>query len=123
MTISQKQEGNVMNLPPKPESVSHVTDAHWEAALRQAWLIFSSKRPSTIDFEVVYWGVAEIAPTIIDHARCLILLGEVKEPVDPLGVAFARLLDEYWSDGILSRDLESIIRKHLAGMTIPEAGQ
>jgi hypothetical protein len=22
-----------MKLPPKPESVSHVTDAHWEAAL------------------------------------------------------------------------------------------
>jgi hypothetical protein len=27
---------------------------------------------------------SEIAIGIIDHARCLILLGKVKEPVDPL---------------------------------------
>jgi hypothetical protein len=32
-----------MNLPPKPESVSHVTDAHWKAALDLAASVFDER--------------------------------------------------------------------------------
>jgi hypothetical protein len=115
-----------MKLPYKPAAVARVTDAHWEAALRHAWSIFASKRPSTIDFEVVYWGVAEITPTIIDHARCLILLNEVPDPVDPLDAA----IDAAWADWLayaedpmLEEHFAAVIHRHLAGITIPEAGQ
>jgi len=111
-----------MTLPTKPDAVAHVSDAHWEAALRQAWNIFASKRPHTIAFERADWGAAEITPTIIDHARCLILLNEVPEPVDPLEVAMDALWDS-WNGGWSKSDMKDSVCKHLAGMTIPEATQ
>jgi hypothetical protein len=70
-----------MTLPEKHPDVAYVSDTLWEAALTMACnrqcYIFERFR-STTNWE------SEIAIGIIDHARCLILLGKVKEPVDPL---------------------------------------
>jgi len=112
-----------MTLPTKPDAVAHVSDAHWEAALRQAWSVFASRRLSTIAFERANWDAAEITPTIIDHARCLILLKEVPEPVDPFEVKCGLIVQDWHSASVVPKSMADIIRKHLAGMTIPEATQ
>jgi hypothetical protein len=70
-----------MTLPEKHPDVAYVSDTLWEAALTMACnrqcYIFESF------ISITNWE-SEIAIGIIDHARCLILLGEVKGPVDPL---------------------------------------
>jgi hypothetical protein len=116
MTISHdKQEGRAMKLPPKPESVSHVTDAHWEAAIAAA--------------SIPHWHICWeswsgwLREATIDHARCLILLGEVKEPLDLFEAACGRIVQDWYSTRTVPTSMADIIRKHLAGMTIPEAGQ
>jgi hypothetical protein len=79
-----------MKLPAKPAVVAHVSDAHWEAALDAAF--------GKIDNGYSPWRLwihdTPVAALLTDHARCLILLGEVPEPVDPLDVAIAAV----WND-------------------------
>ena len=64
-----------MSLPEKHPDVADVSDALWEAALELA-------HP---DFRTLYR--AREFHSAIHHARCLILLGEVEEPVDPTDAA------------------------------------
>jgi hypothetical protein len=101
-----------MTLPTKPDAVAHVSDAHWEAALDKTGRNWK------------YYTHACILPAIIDHARCLILLNEVPEPVDSISLAASQI----W--GVANGPhcdavprIEAAIRKHLAGMAIPEATQ
>jgi hypothetical protein len=112
-----------MNLPDKPAQIAHVSDDHWEAALRRAWAVFKIKKPGTVDFEAVHWGAAEITPTIIDHARLLILQGEVQEPVGQFEVKCGLIVQDWYSASATPKSMADIIRKHLAGMTIPEKPQ
>ncbi len=104
-------------LPEKPAAVAHVSDAHWEAALNKAlstWKVQDDAWPNRIAL-----------PEAIDHARCLILLGEAPESVDPIEAA----LDALWrqvSSGLKNYEalyFKAHCRKHFAGLTFPEAGQ
>jgi hypothetical protein len=98
-----------MNLPPKPPAVAHVSDAHWEAALNQA----------VENGEGLF---SYYAPLIVHHARCLILLNEVAEPVDPIEAAMDAMFDLRlnWS-GYGPAAFKRACRKHFAGKTFPEA--
>jgi len=92
-----------VTLPPKPEAVAHVSDAYWEAAIAKARLVERS---------------------VIDHARCLILLGEVPESVDPIEAAIESAYEEWLNDdgewrGVFRR----VCRKHFAGLTFPPLGE
>jgi hypothetical protein len=94
-----------MNLPDKPEAVTHVSDALWEAALKQV----------TDGYCITVFD-NYMHPKIIDHARCLILLNEVAEPVDPLRQLWREFASHYDSntrDAYLSGayDEESEIKK------------
>ena len=96
-----------MTLPDKPKDVAHVSDKLWEVALARAdysWpmIIFGSERMIRI----------------IDHVRCLMLLGEVEEPVDPIEAA----IENVWSGGSLEVGKAAFKRKcyeHFAGLTFP----
>jgi hypothetical protein len=79
----------MVELPAKPESVSHVSDAHWEAALDAALKCAG-------DFGRVHESLNQ---GYIDHARCLILLGEVDEPKDPVDEAIDAAWSEFKGDG------------------------
>jgi hypothetical protein len=93
-----------MTLPTKAAAVAHVSDAHWEAALDAAdknWKGYASDHNCRV---------------IIDHARCLILLGEVPEPVDPIEAA----IDKVWNDlNDFNEDFHAHCRKHFAGLNFP----
>jgi hypothetical protein len=106
-----------MKLPEKHPDVADVSDALWEAALTIACdcrcYIPGSFRGITD------WG-SKIARGIIDHARCLILLGEVKEPVDPLDAAIKALWCGDTVPVIPLREFAAACRKHFAGLTFPE---
>jgi len=99
-----------MNLPTKPESVAHVSDAHWEKALEKA-------HPKWFNIR----GLAGF-DLIADHARCLILLGEVQEPADPISdaikAASADAIDLVCRD--YHTNFETLCRKHFAGLTFPK---
>jgi hypothetical protein len=105
-----------MTLPEKHPDVADVSDTLWESALiiacdRQCY-IFESFRSTT------GWK-SETAIGIIDHARCLILLGEAKEPVDPLDAAIKAL----WFDSVDTIPLckfAASCRRYFAGLTFPE---
>jgi hypothetical protein len=104
-----------MTLPDKPSAVAHVSDAHWEAALDAAYGKLAVHYISWRDRDpgADAWPQVEIA-------RCLILLGEVPEPVDPLDAAIAAVWNDTFdcSQGPLA--LNSAIRKRLAPfLTIP----
>ena len=109
-------------LPKKPDAVAHVSDSLWEAALQAAWgLLKKSEATSWCTFELVTWSDAG-ALIVIEHARCLILLGEVVELVDPIEEA----IEAAWR----SLDTESLktefnvaCRKHFSGLTFPVIGQ
>lgn len=76
-------------LPDKPEAVKDVSDRLWEAALRKAYSTWKTQAfgfAKTINY-----------PELIDHARCLILLGEVEEPRDPIDEAIEAAHKAYWS--------------------------
>jgi hypothetical protein len=99
-----------MKLPDKPQQVAHVSDALWEAALDAAYAYWRGL-PDGILFRLT-----------IDHARLLIMQGEVEEPIDPLDAALDALWDS-WSGAWVKCQMKTAIRKHLAGMTIPEPTQ
>ncbi len=104
-----------MSLPEKPADVAQVSDAHWKAALDEA-----CRRQAYI-FELFRNWSSTAAKGIIDHARCLILLGEVKEPVDPIDAAIDAAWDDF-ANGPLSfgpLSFEAACRKHFAGLTFP----
>lgn len=110
------------NLPKKPAAVAHVSDTHWEAALRKSWnLLRESQATAWCNFEAVVW-VEPGAKIVIDHARCLILLGEVVEPVDPIEAALIAM----WNEPVASFGSPELFaaacRKHFAGLTFPEIG-
>ena len=101
--VSYKKEQK-MNLPDKPKDVAHVSEALWKCALAKA---------SYSDSLSPYWKKHGI-----DHARCLILLGEVPEPVDPIEAA----IENVWSGGSLEVGKAAFnqkCRKYLAGLTFP----
>jgi hypothetical protein len=106
-----------MTLPEKHPDVAYVSDTLWEAALTMACnrqcYIFERFR-STTNWE------SEIAIGIIDHARCLILLGEVKGPVDPLDAAIKALWCSDTVPVIPLRNFAATCREHFAGLTFPE---
>lgn len=68
-------------LPDKPEQVKDVSDRLWEAALDKANALWR-------DEPMLY------RQKTADHARCLILLGEVEEPRDPLDEA----IEAFWRE-------------------------
>jgi hypothetical protein len=106
-----------MTLPPKPAAVAHVSDALWEAALVEVFLRVRGGEPKEA-LERAYDNELE---TATDYARCLILLGEVPEPVDPIDAAMCNVFDRLditeWARGNIKADC----RKHFAGLTFPKA--
>ena len=94
-----------MNLPNKPKDVAHVSDALWETALDKA---------SYSDSLSPYWKKYRI-----DYARCLILLGEVKEPVDPIDKAIRATFYGYGDNRLTECQFNTMCRKHFAGLTFP----
>jgi hypothetical protein len=100
-------------LPPKPEAVAHVSDQHWEAALVRSDADWTMYKPT-----------GELLPRVIDHARCLILLNEVQEPVDLIDDAIWALHRSYEEKGIFLEPVKfrAACRKHFAGLKFPEAG-
>lgn len=90
-----------MKLPLKPAAVEHVSDAHWKAALDEA-------NP--------YWRTGDSVGDIIDHARCLILLGEVLQPADLISIAIRAMFNDINFNDISIFDA---CRKHFAGLTFP----
>lgn len=85
-------------LPDKPEQVKDVSDRLWEAALDKAWASLNGFRHWT------EWdGCSVMWDLLINHARCLIMLGEVEEPRDPLDEAIEAV---YRECHLLSRDVE-----------------
>jgi hypothetical protein len=106
-----------MNLPEKPADVAHVSDAHWEAALDKAYSTWSNP----IRDLAGTWHLSEL----IDHARCLILLGEVVEPVDPIEAAIIAAAQEavHLPVSGYHADFASICRKHFAGLCFPAIGE
>ena len=107
-----------MTLPPKPEAVAHVSDAHWEAALQRAYDI--GGYITSISILLTDGIYHRVARSVIDHARCLILLNEVPEPVDPIEVACGLIVQDWCSVSPFPKSLSEIVRKHLGGMTIPK---
>lgn len=107
-----------MSLPEKPADVAHVSDAHWEAALDEA-----CSRQGYI-FQLSFNWSSNYGKGVIDHARCLMLLGEVAEPVDPIGEAIKAARSAWVSDPRYFENheagFEAACRKHLAGLTFPE---
>jgi len=114
-------------LPEKPAAVAHVSDQHWEVALDTA-----AHKNHVKD----WWQVAadfhpDCKRAVVDHARCLILLGEVPEPLDPIDAAIYALFEE--RTGADSRGdsawhkarrdaFGTQCRKHFAGLTFPKEG-
>lgn len=101
-------------LPEKPAIVADVSDAKWEAALDAAnpdWRFYRSS--------------GEKMTHIIDHARCLILLGEVPEPVDPIEAAMRAFRASVWELGCVNLGqldkVDMACRRHFAGLTFPAA--
>lgn len=86
----------MVELPAKPESVSHVSDARWEAALDAALKCAG-------DYGRVHEALNQ---GYIDHARCLILLNEVDEPKDPIDEA----IDAAWRQFTGGRSGEEHVR-------------
>ena len=74
-----------MSLPEKHPDVADVSDALWEAALQQARRLYPYYDPDAQKFDGIHWSASEIPSPIVRHARCLILLGDVKEPMDTPG--------------------------------------
>lgn len=108
-------------LPEKPFAVAHVSDAHWEAALEYALRLSNSKSSS-----LTAGGNKYVFETWADHARCLILLGEVPVPVDPIEAAIVAayrrhhgLLSGYSPIPELFARFDATCRKHFAGLTFP----
>jgi hypothetical protein len=106
-----------MTLPEKHPDVAHVSDALWEAALTMA-CDRRSYFPESFR-SATNWGSA-IVRGAIDHARCLILLGEVKESVDPLDAAIKALWCGDTVPVIPLREFAAAYREHFAGLTFPE---
>ena len=105
-----------MTLPEKHPDVADVSDTLWKAALT----IACDRRGYTESFRsITGWGSA-IVRGVIDHARCLILLGEVKEPVDPLDAAILALWRDDTIPVIPPREFAAACHKHFAGLTFPE---
>jgi hypothetical protein len=114
-----------VTLPPKPEAVAHVSDLHWEAALDAA-----AQKNKAKDFGIVGRNFhPDCVEAVIDHARCLILLGEVAEPVDPIEAAMDALFEERCDikspDAVFHKArldaFKAQCRKHFSGLTFPEA--
>ena len=106
-----------MTLPTKPEAVAHVSDQHWEAALievvrRSDSGIFDPKQRLASIRESSQAGAA-------DYARCLILLGEVAAPVDPIETAIEALAGYWGYSGRQKIAVCADVRKHFAGLTFP----
>ena len=105
-------------LPPKPGSISDVSDTLWEAALVKAG---RTRVEGVANYSDVFQKI-HIRESLIDHARCLILLGEVAEPVDPIEAA----LDAMWKQvspfiKIYEQPyFKQHCREHFAGLTFPE---
>ena len=101
-----------MKIPNKPKDVAHVSDALWETAL------FAADH----GWPMVVLG-SQCMMNIIDHARCLILLGEVQEPVDPIEAATEAACLDYKSEKYLGKPGDVVFtlvcRKHFAGLTFP----
>jgi len=113
-----------MNLPPKPEAVAHVPNSQWEASLDKAM------RLSGLGSNIGCWQSFrnDTIAGLADHARCLILLGEVPEPVDPIEAAIDAAWNEYLANqsgrGIksASENFSAACRKHFSGLTFPKEG-
>jgi hypothetical protein len=112
----------VDSLPPKPSAVAHVTDAHWRAALEAA-----SKKTDFNGFTHLFGSYSldhSTCKSVIDNARCLILLGEVPKPVeDRIDAAIANAYRDYWNRPFSSIQpsiaFRACCRKHFAGLTFP----
>jgi hypothetical protein len=111
-----------MTLPVKPDDVADASDALWEAALDAAY----AKLDDSIVMDWRGWSIHHSFRLIlIEHARLLILQGEVIEPVDPLDAAIEAAWDAW--QGADRRESARVnfiaaIRKHLAPF-LKEAGQ
>ena len=60
---------------------------------------------------------------ILSHASPEGPQGEVEEPIDQLEAKCGLIVQEWHSASRAPKSMADIIRKHLAGMTIPEATQ
>ena len=101
-------------LPPKPDSIADVSDALWEAALVKAG---RTRVEGVANYSDVFQKI-HIRESLIDHARCLILLGEVAEPVDEIDSALNAAWQEGWH--FSQTRFKEVCREHLAGLTFPE---
>jgi len=105
-------------LPDKPEQVKDVSDRLWEAALRMAWGKVRGDTGFLCDFGYVDWQ-GHGSSYAIDHARCLIMLGEVEEPRDPLDEAIEAAADTFQAlfnsgeNPTLRDDFIQAVRQHL----------
>lgn len=90
-----------MTLPDKPEQVKDVSDRLWEAALDKVTRFYGYNCWS----EACFWITDRLEALLIDHARLLILQGEVTEPRDPLDEAIEALINEW----MVARDASPIL--------------
>ena len=99
-------------LPPKPASLEHISDAHWEAAFEEV-----ARRAGYGGTGVALRHLSTKGKNgAADYARCLILLGEVDEPEDPIDAAIKAVWDDQWN--AVGSFAESA-RKHFSGLKFP----